>query len=87
MTRTEQRKHNRAVIKRVELIQGSRRWYPPSYKAAVVILNAEGYTTTRGNLWTAKRLFRMLQRRRIRGLWGLHQQRLAQEKKARRVIN
>lgn len=84
MTRTEQRKHNRAVIKRVELLQGSRRWYPPSYKAAVMILNAEGYTTTRGNPWTAKRLFRMLQRRRIRGLWGLHQATSAREK-ARRV--
>jgi hypothetical protein len=85
MTQQEQRKHNRAVIKRVQLIQGCRRWFPPSYKAVVIVLNAEGYTTTRGNPWTPKRLFRMLQRKRVRGLWGLHQQRLLQEKKERTV--
>lgn len=77
MTRTEQRKHNRAVIKRVNLIQGGRRWRTPSYKLVVSVLNAEGYTTTRGNPWTPHRLFRMLQRKCIRGLWGLHQKQIA----------
>lgn len=77
MTRKEQRKHNRAVIKRVTLIQGSRRWNTPSYKLVVSILNTEGYATTRGNPWTPHRLFRMLQRKRIRGLYGIHQKQRA----------
>lgn len=77
MTRKEQRKHNRAVIRRVNLIQGSRHWRTPSYKSVVSILNSEGYTTSWGNPWTPHRLFRMLQRKRIRGLWGLHQKQKA----------
>jgi hypothetical protein len=77
MTHEERRKYNRAVIKRVNTIEGSRRWRVPSYKLVVSILNTEGYTTTRGNPWTPKRLFRMLQRKRISGLWALHQKRQA----------
>lgn len=77
MTRKEQRKQNSAVVKRVMLIHGSRRWNTPSYKLVGSILNTEGYTTTRGNLWTPHRLFRMLQRRRISGLYGIHQKQKA----------
>lgn len=74
MTRKEQHKHNCIVINRVSLIKGSRRWRNPSYRFVVTILNTEGYTTTRGNPWTPKRLFRMLQRNRISGLWGIANQ-------------
>ncbi len=74
MTRKEQAKHNRAVIKHVSLIQEGCRRRTPSYKAIVAALNEQGLTTTRGNPWTAKRLFRMLQRNHISGLWGLAKQ-------------
>ncbi|MBK8187485.1 MAG: recombinase family protein [Cellvibrio sp.] len=42
-----------------------------SYRATVQILNSEEYKTSRGNKWTTRRLFRMLQRNHISGLHGL----------------
>lgn len=75
MTRHEQRLANqRAISRAVELIETkvSNSWrQAPSYKAVAGALTLEGYRTSRGNLWTPKRLFRMLQREGISGLHGL----------------
>lgn len=73
MTRALQRATNQHIIEIVKDIQGSRRWRLPSYRTVVAILNNADLTTSRGNRWTPKRLFRMLQRNGIRGLYGLHQ--------------
>lgn len=70
MTRNEQRAKNFAIIQLVATLltfDGRR----ASYKAIVAFLNEHGQTTTRGNHWTPKRLFRMLQREGISGLHGL----------------
>jgi hypothetical protein len=77
MTRKEQALNNAAVIERLCRISGERIWKVPSYRLAVTTLNAESYTTSRGNPWTPKRLVRMLQRHRISGLWGIKHQLLA----------
>lgn len=74
MTRAQQRASNRQIIDIVKNIQGTRRWHTPSYRTVVAQLNREGHTTTRGNMWTPKRLFRMLQRQGIRGIYGLRHQ-------------
>lgn len=74
MTRKEQARNNAAVIERLCVLEGARRWKVPSYHYAVSTLNAEGYTTSRGNPWTPKRLVRMLQRHGISGLWGIKHQ-------------
>lgn len=73
MTRNEQHTANLAIIQLVAALLAfdSRR---ASYKAIVAALNEHGLTTTRGNQWTAKRLYRMLQRNHISGLWGLAKQ-------------
>jgi hypothetical protein len=71
MTRAQQRATNQHIIEIVKNIQGTRRWRLPSYKAVVATLNNANLTTSRGNHWTPKRLFRMLQRNGIRGLHGL----------------
>lgn len=72
MKRRQQRQTNRQVIALAKEIQGTRRWQVPSYKTVVTALNNANLTTSRGNHWTPKRLFRMLQRNGIRGLHGLH---------------
>lgn len=56
------------MLKKLVLISGL---HPPSYATTIEQLNTLGYTTSRGNLWTAHRLFRMLQRNKIGGLYGL----------------
>ena len=71
MTRAQQRATNQQIIEIVKDIQGTRRWRLPSYRTVVAILNSANLTTSRGNHWTPKRLFRMLQRNGIRGLHGL----------------
>lgn len=73
MTRQQQRQTNREVIRRLidYMATCARSWRVPSYGVVVRVLNSEGYRTSRGNLWTSKRLFRMLQREGISGLHGL----------------
>ncbi|WP_233078831.1 recombinase family protein [Rheinheimera soli] len=46
-------------------------WRTTSYKKMVALLNQKEIRTTRGNLWTEKRLFRFLQNAGYSGLWGL----------------
>lgn len=72
MTHDQQAALNQQVIDRLaQILANSSRM--PSYKAAVATINAEGYHTSRGLPWTSHRLFRMLQRQGISGLWGLKQ--------------
>ncbi|MEW6984360.1 hypothetical protein AAD001_17030 [Colwelliaceae bacterium 6471] len=70
MTRQEQQLNNDVIrtIKR----HLTNRYRPPSYKYICSILDKYGKITARGNNWTPKRLFRMLQRQSISGLHGLH---------------
>jgi len=72
MTRSEQHSHNRRVIQRVALlVHGFRSFHAPSYQQVTVTLNTELLLTSRGNTWTSKSLFRMLQRSGISGLHGV----------------
>lgn len=70
MTRSQQAVHNQKVI--LSLIALLRQYrYLPSYRVITARLNTLGMVTSRGNSWTPKRLFRMLQRTGYSGLWGL----------------
>lgn len=70
MTRKQQSKINDKTIHRLASLLLPT-MHAPSYARVVAVLNAEGYRTSRGNEWTPKRLFRMLQRQGYSGLWGL----------------
>jgi hypothetical protein len=71
MKRNEQYEINKRVILSVySLLDDGENW-AQSYKAVCSKLNSIGHTTSRGNNWTPKRLFRMLQRSGISGLHGL----------------
>ncbi len=74
MTHAQQRAANQKIIEIVKNIQGKRHWRLPSYRTVVANLNSANLTTSRGNHWTPKRLFRMLQRNGIGGLHGLSKQ-------------
>ncbi|MDC2888516.1 hypothetical protein [Psychrosphaera algicola] len=78
------RAHNKNVIAivkeeihkpRIIYFEGSRhklpRFHPPSYMHMCWLLKNLGIKTSRGNDWTPKRLFRMLQRNGYSGLWGV----------------
>lgn len=74
MPRVDQIEHNKQVVNRIlQLIRDRQAWRVPSYLAVVDTLNAENSVTSRGNAWTPKRLFRMLQRQGISGLHGLRE--------------
>jgi len=69
MTRRQQNKINQKVINEIKPVVNC--FHIPAYKTIVATLNNNGYRTSRGNPWTPHRLFRMLQRNQISGLWGL----------------
>lgn len=74
MLRSQQKHINQNTIEMVKnlvLLSGR---HAPSYEQTSFELNTLGYTTSRGNQWTPKRLFRMLQRSGIRGLHELKQE-------------
>lgn len=71
MTRWQQQQTNRNTIKHLQTVLLLNNSRPPSYAKAVAALNRLAITTSRGNPWTPKRLFRMLQRNGISGLHGL----------------
>lgn len=73
MKRSEQHRFNKRAIKRVIKVDTGRWFRAPPYSLAISLLNAEGFTTSRGNCWTRRSLYRMLQRERFRGLYGLFQ--------------
>ena len=73
MKQTEIKQHNQAVVTFIEeQIRLKPTRYAPAYRLVVAWLNQRGFTTSRGNTWTEKRLFRMLQRQGFRGLYGVH---------------
>jgi hypothetical protein len=71
MKHWQQQQTNRNAIKNLQTLALLNNLRPPSYNQAVAALNRLAITTSRGNPWTPKRLFRMLQRNGIRGLHGL----------------
>jgi len=71
MRRVQQHKNNWKAINRIQRIDPPRSWSVPSYESVVSVLNSEGLRTSRGNHWTRRRLYRMLQREGFRGLHGL----------------
>ena len=72
MTRDQQHKHNRSVINCIRSMCRDK-VHSPSYQEVSDRLNDDGLTTSRGNIWTKKAVFRMLQRQGYSGLWGLSQ--------------
>lgn len=72
MTRNQQSDHNRQVIHSLINLFKHQSRLPP-YRVIVDQLNHQGLLTSRGNPWTPKRLFRMLQRNGFGGLHGLRQ--------------
>lgn len=71
MTRQDQNELNRETIKVVYQLIKVKPFCPPSYKAVCFFLWLYGFNTSRGNKWTPKRLFRMLQRMGYSGLHGV----------------
>ncbi|NVJ62199.1 MAG: hypothetical protein HWE27_17565 [Gammaproteobacteria bacterium] len=71
MKRLQQNELNEKVIEYLFIILDGDSNRALSYKTVCLRLNELGLTTSRGNQWTPKRLFRMLQRNGISGLWGL----------------
>lgn len=71
MNRLEQHKTNMLAIKSVAAFDDGAWQRAPSYKFAIDMLNSEGLTTSRGNRWTQRSLYRMLQREGYPGLHGL----------------
>lgn len=71
MKRIQQRETNRQAIEKAYRLISCVSRHGVSYKAVAGALTSEGYRTSRGNYWTPKRLFRMLQREGISGLHGL----------------
>ena len=72
MKRIDQRKLNQRVIERIKKIERSHQLRIPSYQSVITIINMEGLRTSRGNTWTRRSLYRMLQRNGISGLYGLY---------------
>jgi len=71
MKRTEQLKHNKKVINQVSSLLIHKYRYP-SYRTVCRFLNKNEFTSSVGNEWTERSLYRMLQRSGYSGLWGLN---------------
>ena len=72
MTRDQQHDTNTAAIERLTaMIDPARPRHLPSYAQAVATLNREGFQTSRGQPWTRRSLYRMLQREGFSGIHGL----------------
>lgn len=74
MKRWQQKKKNIETIDMLKKLILINRNHPHSYEVTAEQLNALGFRTSRGNLWTPQRLLRMLQRSSISGLHGLMQE-------------
>lgn len=59
------------MIARIKEVDRPHQFTNPSYESVITILNAEGFKTSRGNVWTRRNLYRMLQREGFSGLYGL----------------
>lgn len=73
MTHNQQHQHNQAVIHEIVQIMDKTHRIP-AYKGVISVLNHMEFTTTRGQTWTCRRLYRMLQREGHSGLHGLRGQ-------------
>jgi hypothetical protein len=71
MKRSTQLKHNQNVINQVSRLL-IHKYRNPSYKTVCRYLNKQGSTSSIGNEWTERSLYRMLQRSGYSGLWGLN---------------
>ena len=71
MKRAEQHKLNQEGIARIKEIELPYRFHIPSSRSVITTLNNEGFKTSRGNAWTRRSLYRMLQREGYSGLWGI----------------
>ncbi len=71
MKRSEQHQFNQYAVRRITKVERGHVYRAPPYWQVVSLLNAEGFTTSRGSLWTRRSLYRMLQREGYRGLHGL----------------
>ena len=71
LKRAEQHQINQEVMARIRLIEPGRSWAVPSYQSVTNLLAEEGYRSSRGNNWTRRSLYRMLQREGYKGLFGL----------------
>lgn len=70
MKRTNQKKHNQIIIANiVRMLTCSYR--RPSYKTVSRLLNENELTSSVGNTWTERSIYRMLQRSGYSGLWEL----------------
>jgi hypothetical protein len=70
MKRTDQSKHNQKVINQVSCLI-IHKYRISSYRTVCHYLNKNSLTSSIGNKWTERSLYRMLQRIGYRGLWGL----------------
>jgi len=70
MKRTAQLKHNQRVINQVSRLL-IYKYRIPSYRTVCRYLNKNELTSSVGNEWTERSLYRMLQRSGYSGLWGL----------------
>jgi hypothetical protein len=72
MKRNNQSKHNQRIINKISrmLTYGYSR---PSYSTVCRVLNDNELTSSVGNIWTERSIYRMLQRNGYSGLWGLQE--------------
>lgn len=70
MNRKSQQRHNKKIITNIAsmLTHSDKR---PSYRTVCLRLNANKFTSSVGNYWTERSIYRMLQRNGYSGLWGL----------------
>jgi hypothetical protein len=70
MKRNKQQQHNKQVIVSISRMLTSP-YKRPSYKSVCLRLNKNNITSSVGNYWTERSIYRMLQRCGYSGLWGL----------------
>lgn len=70
MNRNNQAKHNKIIISKI-IFMLTYSYRRPSYRKVCRILNEHELSSSVGNAWTERSLYRMLQRNGHSGLWGL----------------
>ncbi len=70
MKRTNQKKHNQIIINNIARML-TYSYSRPSYRTVCRVLNDNELTSSVGNVWTERSIYRMLQRNGYSGLWGL----------------
>jgi len=70
MNRVDQTKHNLLIIRKISGML-TNRYRRPNYRTVCRLLNDNEVTTSVGNAWTERSIYRMLQRSGYSGLWGL----------------